>query len=45
MRLHEHEAARLFQQAGVPVPPFALARTPDEAVAAFERTVTSPPLR
>ena len=37
MRLHEHEAARLFQQAGIPVPPFAVARTPDEAVAALER--------
>jgi succinyl-CoA synthetase beta subunit len=37
MRLHEHEAARLFQQAGIPVPPFALARTSDEAVAALER--------
>ena len=36
MRLHEHEAARLFQQAGVPVPPFAVARTIDEAVAALE---------
>jgi succinyl-CoA synthetase beta subunit len=35
MRLHEHEAARLFQQAGVPVPPFAVARTADEAVAAL----------
>jgi succinyl-CoA synthetase beta subunit len=37
MRLHEHEAAKLFQQAGVPVPPFAVARTADEAVAALER--------
>jgi succinyl-CoA synthetase beta subunit len=36
MRLHEHEAARLFQQAGIPVPPFAVARTIDEAVAALE---------
>ncbi len=41
MRLHEHEAARLFQQAGIPVPPFAVARTADEAVAALER-VESP---
>ena len=39
MRLHEHEAARLFQQAGVPVPPFALARTPEEAVAALQKVV------
>ncbi|HWT82387.1 MAG TPA: ATP-grasp domain-containing protein [Candidatus Methylomirabilis sp.] len=37
MRLHEHEAARLFQQAGIPVPPFALARTAEEAEAALER--------
>ncbi len=37
MRLHEHEASRLFQQAGIPVPPFAVARTADEAVAALER--------
>jgi len=41
MRLHEHEAASLFQQAGVPVPPFALARTADEAVAAL-KSVESP---
>lgn len=41
MRLHEHEAARLFQQAGVPVPPFALARTADAAVAAL-KTVEPP---
>jgi succinyl-CoA synthetase beta subunit len=37
MRLHEHEAARLFQQAGVPVPPFVLARSADEAVAALAK--------
>jgi succinyl-CoA synthetase beta subunit len=37
MRLHEHEAARLFQQAGIPVPPFAVAKTADEAVAASEK--------
>ncbi len=37
MRLHEHEAARLFQQAGIPVPTFAVARNADEAVAALER--------
>jgi succinyl-CoA synthetase beta subunit len=33
MRLHEHEAASLFRQAGVPVAPFAVARTADEAAA------------
>ena len=37
MRLHEHEAASLFRQGGVPVAPFAVARTPDEAVAALAR--------
>ena len=37
MRLHEHEAATLFRQAGVPVPPFAVARTPEEAVAALAK--------
>jgi succinyl-CoA synthetase beta subunit len=37
MRLHEHEAARIFQQAGVPVPPFVVAHTPEEAVTALER--------
>jgi succinyl-CoA synthetase beta subunit len=41
MRLHEHEAAALFRQAGVPVPPFALARNPYEAVAALE-TIAPP---
>jgi succinyl-CoA synthetase beta subunit len=37
MRLHEHEATRLFQQAGVPVASFAVARTADEAVAALTK--------
>ena len=37
MRLHEHEAARLFQQAGVPVPPFVVARTAEESVAALSK--------
>jgi len=37
MRLHEHEAARFFQQAGIPVPPFAVARTADEAVATLPK--------
>lgn len=37
MRLHEHEAASIFRQAGVPVPAFALVRTPDEAVAALAK--------
>ncbi|MBP2670571.1 MAG: ADP-forming succinate--CoA ligase subunit beta, partial [candidate division NC10 bacterium] len=37
MRLHEHEAASLFRQAGLPVAPFAVARTADEAVAALAK--------
>jgi succinyl-CoA synthetase beta subunit len=37
MRLHEHEAASLFRQAGVPVAPFAVARTADEAVAVLAK--------
>jgi succinyl-CoA synthetase beta subunit len=37
MRLHEHEAAGLFRQAGIPVAPFAVARTADEAVAALAK--------
>jgi succinyl-CoA synthetase beta subunit len=37
MRLHEHEAASLFRQAGVPVAPFAVAATPEQAVAALEK--------
>ena len=37
MRLHEHEAASLFRQAGVPVPAFAVVRTPEEAVAALAK--------
>ena len=37
MRLHEHEAAKLFQQAGVPVPPFVVARTAEESVAALPK--------
>ena len=35
MRLHEHEAARFFQQAGVPCPPSPLVTSADEAVAAL----------
>jgi len=41
MRLHEHEAASLFKHAGVPVPPFAVAKNPYEAVAALE-TIAPP---
>jgi succinyl-CoA synthetase beta subunit len=37
MRLHEHEAATLFQQAGIRVPAFVVARTVEEAVNALER--------
>jgi succinyl-CoA synthetase beta subunit len=37
MRLHEFEAARLFQQAGIPVPPFTVAKTAADAVTAAEK--------
>jgi succinyl-CoA synthetase beta subunit len=41
MRLHEHEAASLFRQSGVPVAPFAVARTAEEAIEAL-KTVELP---
>jgi len=37
MRLHEFEAARLFQAAGIPVPPFAVIRSADEVPDAIAR--------
>lgn len=37
MRLHEHEAGTLFRQAGIPVPPFAVVRTAQEALEAAEQ--------
>jgi succinyl-CoA synthetase beta subunit len=37
MRLHEFEAARLFQAVGIPVPPFAVIRSADEVPEAIAR--------
>lgn len=37
MRLHEHEAAGLFQGAGIPIPAFGVVHTPDDAVTALKR--------
>ncbi|MDP2956041.1 MAG: acetate--CoA ligase family protein, partial [Longimicrobiales bacterium] len=37
MRLHEHEAATIFRRAGIQVPPFVVAQTAAEAVAALEQ--------
>jgi succinyl-CoA synthetase beta subunit len=37
MRLHEHEATTLFRHAGIPVPPFAVVTSADEAVAALDQ--------
>lgn len=31
MRVHEHIAYSLLKQAGIPTPPFGVAKTPDEA--------------
>ena len=42
MRLHEHEAASIFRQAGIPVPPFAVVRTPEEALAAAQGAIAPP---
>ncbi|MBI2105057.1 MAG: ADP-forming succinate--CoA ligase subunit beta [Candidatus Omnitrophica bacterium] len=36
MKLHEHQAKRLFASAGIPVPRGAAAKTPAEAAAAYE---------
>jgi succinyl-CoA synthetase beta subunit len=35
MKVHEYQAKELFQRAGIDVPPGKVARTPDEAAAAF----------
>ncbi len=42
MRLHEHEAATLFRQAGIPVAPFAVVKSADEAVAAAQGALPPP---
>ena len=36
MKIHEYQARQILSDAGVPVPPAEVARTPDEAAAAFK---------
>jgi succinyl-CoA synthetase beta subunit len=40
MKIHEYQAKQLFAQAQVPVPRGVVARTPDEAAAAFTQLGT-----
>ncbi|QDU11550.1 ADP-forming succinate--CoA ligase subunit beta [Gimesia aquarii] len=37
MKIHEYQAKQLFREAGIPVPEGIVAKTVDEAVAAFEK--------
>src|SRR5205085_7404287 len=37
MKIHEYQARQILSEAGVPVPPAEVVRTPDEAAAAFGR--------
>ncbi|MAX40929.1 MAG: ADP-forming succinate--CoA ligase subunit beta [Gimesia sp.] len=37
MKIHEYQAKQLFREAGIPVPEGIIAKTVDEAVAAFEK--------
>src|SRR5688500_19243559 len=37
MKIHEYQARQLLAEAGIPVPPADVARTPDEAAAAFRK--------
>ncbi|QDT41383.1 Succinyl-CoA ligase [ADP-forming] subunit beta [Gimesia alba] len=37
MKIHEYQAKQLFREAGIPVPEGIIAKTADEAVAAFEK--------
>lgn len=37
MKIHEYQAKQLFREAGIPVPEGMIAKTVDEAVAAFEK--------
>src|SRR5215217_7878906 len=36
MKIHEYQARRLLSEAGIPVPPAEVVRTPEEAAAAFK---------
>ena len=37
MKIHEYQARQILSEAGIPVPPAEVARTPDEAAAAYEK--------
>src|SRR5205823_6381992 len=37
MKIHEYQARRILNEAGVPVPPAEVVRSPEEAVAAFKK--------
>ncbi len=37
MKIHEYQAKQLFREVGIPVPEGLIAKTVDEAVAAFEK--------
>ena len=37
MKIHEYQARQLLADAGVPVPPAEVVRSPEEAVAAFKK--------
>src|SRR5436309_5571429 len=36
MKIHEYQARQILAEAGIPVPPAEVVRTPDEAAAAFK---------
>src|SRR3954471_4831218 len=37
MKIHEYQARQILSEAGIPVPPAEVVRTPDEAAAAFKQ--------
>ena len=37
MKIHEYQARQILAEAGIPVPPAEVVRTPDEAAAAFTK--------
>ena len=37
MKIHEYQARQILADAGIPVPPAEVVRTPDEAAAAFKK--------
>src|SRR4051812_29729233 len=37
MKIHEYQARQILSEAGIPVPPAEVVRTPDEAAAAFKK--------